>query len=1167
MSPNGGFARAVFFVSSLIASAAGQAEIPRAVPTFESIGLYWKPDVELALPALGCEVEYREVSREVSETPWKSGFPLWYDTGDMECRGSLVNLRAGRQYEIRLTAAGSPTVSLEASTWSDELPVARTIRLDEQSAVPLIVDQSGNESGYVVYEPQAGRTATIDVRRMHDYAVVLNAHHVIIRGLSIKGARRSAILLGEESDGSSSDEDRLLLDPDYVIPEDPDIHDVIIENNDISQWGSPGRDPRYGANLQSAVMSSSSKLRRVVVQRNRMHHPFTDSNSWDEVNKSHGGTHPNGPQAITLLNSLGNHVIRYNEIFSDNEHRFNDGMGQLENFTNRGFPSRDSDIYGNFISHVRDDGIEAEGGNRNVRIWGNYLEQTYHPLAIAPTAVGPLYIWRNLSHVSLTSDRRADGQGFIKTRPYGKRRNWGGGAVYLFNNTPLRPRFEGEGTSSFLREIDNNNRIPQFNTRNNLMQVFDPAKDYSLRVKYGQDTSFDYDLFNGLVDIAKRQGEQEVHGIAGTAEFVPDWGLDPYRLIGQFSLVAGSPGHDQGLAIPNFADDYNGSGPDMGAHEAGTPPMEFGVNAASKAFVSLVGVVPATLLVSNSVRLDLPAGSHPVSVVGGECSVNEGDFSNTAREVRDGDRIRLRHRTANASSMTTRTQLDIGARRLEFRTTTFGVDGAPDPFSFAVRENVPVYALVASESVILTGIDAPAEVSVIGGEYSVNGSPYTTRTTQARNGDRLQLRHKTSEDFLHITETTVTVGAISASFRSRTFGPENADTTPDAFSFATVTNAFPGRVIFSDVVELGGFNRPLDVSVVNGLYSINGAPYTDIPTVVREFDRVRLQHTTPREGQVETVTTFTIGGISKTFKSVTAAPDSDPDPFIYPTVLDVAPGVLIRSRNTEPQGFNVPVPISVVGGEYCINALPCTSEPGMVRYSDNVTLTHRSASTSLTETVTTVTVGSQTATFTSRTAELVEPDNTPDAFSFTSLTDVDRSTDYNSEIRTVSGINQPVVVTVRNGAYSINGRPFSTEPGVLVDGDTLQLRNRSADTRGSISVTEITVGTFTAQFATTTRAPDTVPDPFSFGIVTNAKPKTRYVSVSVTVTGIDSPTPISINKNSYSINNRPFTSAPGSIMPNDRVKVRHDSSAKAGARATTVLTIGGVSGAFVTVTR
>ena len=47
-------------------------------------------------------------------------------------------------------------------------------------------------------------------------------------------------------------------------------------------------------------------------------------------------------------------------------------MGGEDNFSTTGFPDADSDIYGNSIQNTWDDGIEAEGGNNNVRIWGNY---------------------------------------------------------------------------------------------------------------------------------------------------------------------------------------------------------------------------------------------------------------------------------------------------------------------------------------------------------------------------------------------------------------------------------------------------------------------------------------------------------------------------------------------------------------------------------------------------------------------------------------------------------------------------------------------------------------------------------------------------------------------------------------------------------------------------
>jgi hypothetical protein len=43
---------------------------------------------------------------------------------------------------------------------------------------------------------------------------------------------------------------------------------------------------------------------------------------------------------------------------------------------------------------VYDDAIEAEGANRNVRIWGNYLDRVFVPIANAATSIGPLYVWR-----------------------------------------------------------------------------------------------------------------------------------------------------------------------------------------------------------------------------------------------------------------------------------------------------------------------------------------------------------------------------------------------------------------------------------------------------------------------------------------------------------------------------------------------------------------------------------------------------------------------------------------------------------------------------------------------------------------------------------------------------------------------------------------------------
>lgn len=107
-------------------------------------------------------------------------------------------------------------------------------------------------------------------------------------------------------------------------------------------------------------------------------------------------------------------------------------------------------------------------------------------------------------------------------------------------------------------------------TRNNILHI-SHDKNNSISNQHQNSTNdFDYDLFNGNINAYPGA---EPNGIKG----VPIYDLNNGN--GEFALDPFSPGYDAGVVIPNFNDNYNGAAPDMGAHEAGSPPMEFGVNA------------------------------------------------------------------------------------------------------------------------------------------------------------------------------------------------------------------------------------------------------------------------------------------------------------------------------------------------------------------------------------------------------------------------------------------------------------------------------------------------------------------------------------------------------------------------------------------------------------
>ncbi len=514
----------------------------KAVPTFHAIGLYWTPDGGSA------DKQVFVAFRIEGGEQWNEGLPMKYNpiggtTEDISpYRGSIVNLTPNTTYEIKLTLEGtSISDTIVSKTWTEDFPIGETITLSDRNITYSVFD-SGTKDGYLLID---GTNATIDVENNSDYCISVGGSYVIIRGFTLKNAKKCGILLTT-------------------------CHDVIIENCDISGWGEKNEDG-FGVNYQAGIYSESTSIKGIIVQRCKIHHPRYDANSWAELND--GGYHPSGPQGITLFNSGGNNVIRYNEIYSDSEHMFNDVIGAGTNGSFYGFPGPDSDIYSNYFANCWDDGIEAEGGNRNTRIWGNYLEEVFLPIANAATSIGPLYIWKNTSGRCYSPPGSYYGvhAPFIKMGFVGSI-DWMTGHMYVFNNTILQPNNEGAGG---IGVSDNANRyIKHCETRNNILDVGNASvNSISIRSE-NTDNNYDYDLYNGGYP-----ADNGGHAILGTPIYIKDAYFDFDEMKADFSLNSLSLGYDAGEIIPNFTEDYEGAAPDIGAFEAGNPPMEYGFNA------------------------------------------------------------------------------------------------------------------------------------------------------------------------------------------------------------------------------------------------------------------------------------------------------------------------------------------------------------------------------------------------------------------------------------------------------------------------------------------------------------------------------------------------------------------------------------------------------------
>jgi hypothetical protein len=541
-----GFALSAFAPAAFAgAGVPGPDQPPAAIPTFHCLGLYWSPPG--GSPGRDVQVRYKPQGAG----QWNQALPMRFnpiagtDLDLADYRGSIVHLAPGTTYEIQLTLAGtSTTASVTATTWSEAFPTGESVRVGDRDT-PLVIDASGTPGAYRVYD---GSGSSIDVRHKYDQCISVNASYVVLRGFALKGA------------GAGDSTSRGTIGAIQI----EGGHDIIIEDCDISDWGRFNASTGFGRDYDAAIYSRSARLERLVIQRSRLHDPAFDGSTWYEPTYP---THTAGPQCITLSNTAGNHVIRYNECWSDLEHMFNDIIGGGSNGSFRGAPGPDSDIYGNLVSHCWDDGLEVEGGSRNVRVWDNYITQCMNMIGNAPASIGPLYIWRNL--VALSQSRpNSGGANFLKMGFAGSE-DWMTGHMYVVHNT-LFPPLEWLPTGG----LGGDRIVKHTVSRNNILHVRSPRNWSASANRRNADNDFDYDLYNGRVP-----QDQEAHGIRGEPIYEAGAGFDAATKTGRFALAPGSPGVAAALALPNFSRGYSGRAPDVGAHQRGEPPIRYGVAA------------------------------------------------------------------------------------------------------------------------------------------------------------------------------------------------------------------------------------------------------------------------------------------------------------------------------------------------------------------------------------------------------------------------------------------------------------------------------------------------------------------------------------------------------------------------------------------------------------
>ena len=91
-------------------------------------------------------------------------------------------------------------------------------------------------------------------------------------------------------------------------------------------------------------------------------------------------------------------------------------------------------------------------------------------------------------------------------------------------------------------------------------------------------------------------------------------------------------------------------------------------------------------------------------------------------------------------------------------------DTTPDQFSFDDHTDVAVNTLIESNAITVTGINAPTDISITGGEFSIDGGSYGSTPSTVDKDQTVRVRQVSSSSYSTTTNATLTIGGVSDTF-------------------------------------------------------------------------------------------------------------------------------------------------------------------------------------------------------------------------------------------------------------------------------------------------------------------------------------------------------------------------------------------------------------------
>jgi hypothetical protein len=320
-------------------------------------------------------------------------------------------------------------------------------------------------------------------------------------------------------------------------------------------------------------------------------------------------------------------------------------------------------------------------------------------------------------------------------------------------------------------------------------------------------------------------------------------------------------------------------------------------------FTAVTNAELSTVYTSNTVTITGLGANNPITVSSSNGTVDAGTSalsgtfasSKSVTASASGTLVIAARGTSSANlSTAVAISVTVGSSNAGWSITTRAADLVPDQFTFTDVTNAALSTQYTSNTVTVTGLEPNTSITfsvgnsatqydagptALSGTWKQGGTSSATVTTSALGRFLLASRVTSNALPSGSTGSTITIGGVSDTFTVTT---RAADTTPNAFSFASPTNESPNTTVTSSTITVSGLdaNYPVGVSVSGGLIDAGTSTLSGtfqnskvITTSATGTLVVAARVTTGAFGSTTTAT-VTVGTGSANFSATVRTPDT-----------------------------------------------------------------------------------------------------------------------------------------------------------------------------------------------------------------------------------------------------------------------------------------------------